>query len=188
MKKLFFPGLLFFSFLLQSCGTSYNEKEIKNYRFYGVEMSSEITKELKLLVGIFNQKVGLTVLTWVNDPVDANSSIIVVSGLDDPEGYIGFGQMLSETEQDNPMNSPFSTPQRTTTYSMRIELDKEYLEARLDGTVQNRYELKKLFFHEIGHGLEMDHDPDQNAVMFKDVSGQKDFDTYFKNVRAYLAK
>lgn len=188
MKTFFFPCLFVLSILLQSCGASYEENEIKSYRFYGVEMSSKASSEFKRLVNIFNQKVGVVALTWTDKPGEANSPVIVVSGLDDPKGHIGYGQMLSETEQDNPLNSPFSTPQRTTTYSMRIELDKEWIEARLDGADESRYELMKLFFHEIGHGLEMDHDPKVTAVMYEDIGGQKDFETYFKQVRAYLSK
>ena len=71
---------------------------------------------------------------------------------------------------------------------MRLELDKEYVTSRLGGNEAKRYELMKLFFHEIGHGLQMDHDPDPKAVMYYDISGNKDFDKYFEGVRAYFAQ
>ena len=90
---------------------------------------------------------------------------------------------MSESQAENPLTKlPGEKAKRTITYSMRVEFDAEYMRR------SDLYAKQKLFFHEVGHGLEMDHNPgDVRDVMFPDVAGDKDFDDYFRRVRSYLS-
>ena len=97
---------------------------------------------------------------------------------------VGWGQWISEIRAENPLTKlPGEKAKRTIAYSMRVEFDAEYMRRN------DLYGKQKLFFHEVGHGLEMDHNPTDAAdVMYPDVVGEKDFDQYFNRVRQYLSE
>lgn len=46
--------------------------------------------------------------------------------------------------------------------------------------------LRTIIFHELGHGLLLDHSSNEQDVMFAVVNGEKNFDRYFEQVRAKL--
>jgi hypothetical protein len=65
---------------------------------------------------------------------------------------------------------------------MKIQFDQTYL------STMTHYDNQKLFFHEVGHGLEMNHiTTDVSEVMYPDVGGDKNFPLYFTRVQAYMA-
>jgi predicted Zn-dependent protease len=72
---------------------------------------------------------------------------------------------------------------------MRLEFDEEYFRTRTGSseTSKMRIEKQKLFFHEVGHGLQLDHSANQEDVMYFDISGDKSFANYFNYVRSYLS-
>jgi hypothetical protein len=50
----------------------------------------------------------------------------------------------------------------------------------------NRDFLRTIIFHELGHGLLLEHSPSEQDVMFAVVNGEKNFDSYFEQVRQKL--
>ena len=130
-------------------------------------------------------------LTFENDPTKANCSIAVIKDLVKQNadglgtGKVGLGQWVTQSRQDNPLVIvPGEKPTETILYSMNVQFDQDYLK---NGT---RYDLQKLFYHEVGHGLELNHnETNEKDVMYPDVGvgDTKDFDSYFKYVKSYMA-
>lgn len=176
--------------LATACGSGgYKTTKIKDYRLALVQGPSELKRDFRQLVDDFNQQAGLVVLTYVDDPAQANSAIIITEGLHQRDGKVGWGQWMSERRSENPLSKmPGESVQRTIEYSMRLEFDAEYFRARHTETDSKaHYEKQKLFFHETGHGLEMDHNPgDQTDLMYPDIAGDKDFPRFFERVRNYM--
>jgi hypothetical protein len=185
-------GRIFFSLasalMITACGSSYNEHDVKDYRLAVDSNDDSIKDAFEKMISEFNSEVGLNALRFVNDPADANSQIILTRGLNARDGKVGWGQWIRTTESDSPVGSLLGeTPDRTNVYSMRLEFDLEYVTARMDSSRADRYyEFRKLFYHEVGHGLQMDHDPNPQALMYYDISGTKDFNGYVKRVQQYL--
>ena len=176
-------------FLFAACGGSYQTSKIKVYKLSLVEGDQQFAPVFKQLVADYNQQAGVHVLDYVDNPNDANSPLILTKGLKgSTDGKVGLGQWLSETKADNPFGAmPGQTLSRTVTYSMRIEFDWDFFNDRKADSSTNTYDKQKLFFHEVGHGLEMNHVTDVNDVMYPDIAGQKDFNTYLQRVRDYMS-
>lgn len=167
-----------------ACGTpSYDTVKIKQYKLSLAQGDSSLVPELKQLVTDYNTQAGVHVLDYVDNAADANSAIIITAGLQSAtDGKVGLGQWMSETEVDSPISAIGGKGKRTITYSMRIEFDQNYMKTK------THYDNQKLFFHEVGHGLEMDHiQNDQTEVMYPDVDGDKNFPRYFQRVQAYMS-
>jgi hypothetical protein len=82
---------------------------------------------------------------------------------------------LSETEERRSY-LPEPKALRTTSYSMRLELDRDFVQTRINSVRENdQTDIRKLFYHEAGHGLQMAHHPDPHNVMYYDITGDKDF-------------
>lgn len=184
---------LFLSLLTTACGSSYETTKVKNYKLALVQGETVFRDEFRYLVSAFNQKAGMEVLEFVDDADDGNSPIILTKGLKarTADNNVGFGQWLSESKSDNPMTTtPGKKPERTVTYTMRLEFDWDYFnDTRGNSDPKNAYKKEKLFFHEVGHGLEMSHDEsDMHSVMYPDVGkgDDKDFDAFFERVRNYM--
>jgi hypothetical protein len=176
--------LVVLSSLLAACGNSYQTTEIKQYKLTLVSGDPTLVPELKKLVADYNQQAGIHVLDYVDDPSEANSAIVITQGLRAQTGdKVGLGQWLSETKTDSPLSTlPGAPVKRTVTYTMRVEFDHDYM------TSSTHYDNQKLFFHEVGHGLQMDHiSTDISEVMYPDVGGTKNFAPYLQRVRAYMA-
>jgi len=170
---------------LASCGGDTETIRVKDYRLAVLHDDPAIKREFQYLISEFNQNAGEPVLKYVDDPRHANSAVIVTKGLEERDGKVGWGQWLSETEEDGSFLS--STSERRVTYSMRLEFDEDYLRTRMNETTRkNTTEKQKLFFHEVGHGLEMDHSPTKSDLMYYDISGDKNFDVFFQRVRSYM--
>lgn len=173
--------------LLTACGGSYNTTKVKNYRLSLVEGDKSLVPELKTLVEDFNRFAGITVLQYVDDPGTSNSPVAIIKGLEAQtrretgESDVGLGQYLTQTTEQSPfLTPPGQRPKREISYSMSIKFDYDYMAQR------SHYDQQKLFFHEVGHGLEMDHSPNVRDVMYSDVGGAKDFEPFFAYVRAYM--
>jgi len=195
MKNLFSRRVLcaFFSLILGSglmaCGQSYDDKEVKDYRLTVIDGTPQQNKMLRTMIDGYNRAAGFLAMRWVDDAEQANSAVILTKGLHDRDGKVGWGQWLSETEHDKNFALPGDTIERTTTYSMRLEFDLDYVESRFgSGDADKEYDVKKLFTHEVGHGLFLGHATDASDVMYYDISGQKDFDQHFEYVREYFGK
>ena len=175
---------------ITSCGSKTETIKVKDYRLYLVDRVLSLETEFKRLITAFNREAKLQVLMYEPKPEDANSAIVVTKGLKDKtDGKVGLGQWIAQTDLSRTLSfSNQNTQSETIRYSMRLEFDAEYFQTRIgnDDPVK-RYEKQKLFFHEVGHGLEMDHEPeDSRNVMYPNVSGDKDFEAFFERVRAYM--
>lgn len=175
--------VLFVPSFLLACGTDYKTEKVKFYRFAVASRDANMQREFRSLIDEYNRMVGTQILKYTDDPSHANSVIIITEGLQSRDGKVGWGQWMSESRAENPLGKmPGEKVKRTITYSMRVEFDADYMRR------SDTYAKQKLFFHEVGHGLEMDHNPDNiEDVMFPDVAGTKDFSRYFQQVRNYIA-
>ena len=176
--------MLLSTIFVLGCGTGYDTEKIKSYRIAVTNADSTLIRDFRSLIQDYNRLAKLTVLEFVANPAEANSVIVVTEGLQKRDGKVGWGQWISEIRAENPLTKlPGEKAKRTIAYSMRVEFDAEYMRRN------DLYGKQKLFFHEVGHGLEMDHNPTDAAdVMYPDVVGEKDFDQYFNRVRQYLSE
>lgn len=187
-STLLFP-LLAISLFSTACGTSYKTTRVKQYTLAVVNDDDALKEEFRDMIDAFNRFSGRKILNYVHNASEANSAIILTKGLKERDGKVGWGQWLSETKSDGPISSPGSQPKRTVSYSMRLEFDLDYYTSRLSSNGEKEtIEKQKLFFHEVGHGLEMDHITNDTAdVMYPDISGTKRFTPFFDRVRSYMA-
>ena len=71
---------------------------------------------------------------------------------------------------------------------MRLELDEEFVKLKINSIKDaDKNDIRKLFYHEVGHGMQMLHHPDQSNVMYYDITGEKNFTLYFADVRTFFA-
>lgn len=182
MLRLMFCVFLLPSFLT-ACGSGYKTEKVKLYRFAVASRDANMQREFRSLIDEYNRMAGMKVLHYSDDPSEANSVIVITEGLQKRDGKVGWGQWMSESKSDSPLGKmPGQKSKRLIRYSMRVEFDADYMRRN------DTYAKQKLFFHEVGHGLEMDHNPeDIQDVMFPDVAGDKNFPDYFERVRSYLA-
>lgn len=187
MKRPFFFVLLISMFLV-SCGQNVDESYSKEYVLAVENADSETNSQFFQLVAEFNEKTGSDVLRFTNNPAEANSMITMVEGLQATDGKVGWGQWVSTTTEDQKVDGLKLNVDREVAYSMRLQFDLNYFKTRMgeNMTEEKHYGLQKLFFHEVGHGLQMDHHPDQSNVMYYEISGKKDFDLYFEDVRNFF--
>ncbi len=178
------------AFAASACGRSYETVKVKHYRLAMTNGTPAMQDEFRRLTLEFNAYAQSEALEFVDDPAQANSSITMTKGLRAiTGGKVGLGQWLSESVADSPLG--FSgNPKRVVRFAMRLEFDEEYFSSRLNenGDEQKHIDKQKLFFHEVGHGLEMEHAADKQDVMYTDVSGNKDFPSFFDRVRTYLGE
>lgn len=185
--KAFGVLLLFYTLVFASCGTKIKNTEIKEYT---VSLSSEdktLIPLLKSLVDDFNAQAGVHALQYVESADQANSRIVVVEGLEKRDGKVGWGQWFAETERRG-IHAPGGTVNKTTRYTLQAEFDADFL--RTHSKIENGVldiEAQKLFAHEIGHGFQMDHNPDRANVMYFDITGTKDFSDFWPRVQAFFA-
>jgi len=184
--------LLIITLSATACGNAYKVHKVKQYTLAITSGSTPaMITTFQTLIKEYNGLAGSSILTYTNNAAVANSSIKITKGLVTSSagglgtGKVGLGQWLSETSIENPVAQlPGQMAKETIRYSMRVEFDLDYM------TTKTHYELQKLFFHEIGHGLELNHDEsDIHDVMYPDVGAgdTKDFNTYFAYVRSYMA-
>ena len=179
-----------FAISLSGCGPAYKEKDIKNFVLATPENDDKIKDLLSKLVSEFNSYAGFNALTFSYDTANSNSPVNIVVGLEDRTNHIGETQSIVDTESDFELGSYVGVgqrPERRNYYSMHIDLDRDFIEKRIDNNDQaSHYDLQKLFFHEVGHGLTMDHVPSKSDVMYASIDGNKDFAGFFRRVRAFF--
>lgn len=190
-RRLFPLITLLAALCATACGSDYKVVKVKQYRLALTQGDASFKSTFESLINDFNTAAGSTVLTFENDAAKANCSIAVIKDLVKQNadglgtGKVGLGQWVTQSKQDNPVVIvPGEKPTETILYSMNVQFDQDYLK---NGT---KYDLQKLFYHEVGHGLELDHnEANQKDVMYPDVGvgDTKDFDSYFKYVKSYMA-
>ncbi|MDA9951685.1 hypothetical protein N9D31_03815 [Oligoflexaceae bacterium] len=174
---------------LSSCGGDYNKVEVKDYRLQVKSSDPAVHNFFYTLIQDFNERAGIDALSYVSNPNEANSTIELINGLRLQDKKVGWGQWVKETQTSGVDMFSNSKPTKTIMYSMKVEFDEEYMTSRLDlDTDEKNAEVFKLFAHETGHGFLFEHHPDPTNVMYYDVSGEKEYSSYFKNVQAFFAQ
>jgi hypothetical protein len=173
-----------------SCGQTTNERQVKEYSLAISGASYDLLPTFRQLVKEFNQQAGSEYLKFSEETGSADSLIVLTDNLQARDGKVGWGQWITQDSERKKVKGFKIETDRTTDYAMRLEFDLEYFKKRMTATAGSieHYELQKLFFHEVGHGLQMPHDPDQSNVMYYEISGHKDFDGYFKRVDDFFAQ
>jgi predicted Zn-dependent protease len=174
--------------ILSSCGARVNTNEIKEYRVTLASADKSFRPLIKNLVSDYNSTLGFRALEYVDSQDQANSTILVTEGLETRDGKVGWGQWLSETERSG-IDAPGGSVDKTVTYSLQVEFDADYL--RQNSKLENgslTENARKLFAHEIGHGFQLDHHPDQSNIMYFDVTGTKNWSTYWPQIHSYFGR
>lgn len=176
--------------VFSSCGTARVERsEIKTYVLALKDSDQTFAPLVKRLIQDYNNNVGFTALEFSDSPDTANCPVIITKGLEKRDGKVGWGQWFSSTEREGLMVPvPGTKSTETVTYSLQVEFDQDFLESNnkdeKNGAINT--ELKKLFAHEIGHGFQLQHVPEENDVMYYDISGEKDFSSYWPRIKQFF--
>lgn len=183
-----FIRILPVALLLASCGMPTQEKDVKQFKLSCIGADTALHDGFRDLVSRYNSEAGIEALAYTANPEEANSPVYLSKGLNQREGKVGWGQWLSET-QERRTYLPQPKSMRTTSYSMRLELDEDFVRLKIASMKEaDQTDIRKLFYHEVGHGLQMGHDPDPASVMYYDITGDKDFSAYFVNVRGFFGQ
>ena len=186
MKSLVFIAL---ALVFSSCGAQVNRKEVKTF-VLGLQQGDASFKPLiKHLIEDYNSNFGQNVLEFSETMDAANSPVLVTKGLEQRDGKVGWGQWFASTERTGTTIAvPGVETSETTRYSLQLEFDEDFLTSNekqvTDGELS--IEVRKLFAHEVGHGFQLQHAPEQNDIMYYDITGEKDFTPYWPRVRAFF--
>jgi hypothetical protein len=183
--------LILSSMLIFACGDVYENVERKHYVLGLHSSDDKLRRQFEFLIDEFNQEAGFDALSFGTSPNQINSSIILTKGLKERDGKVGWGQWIVATETTaNSSSKILSTEfKRVHNYTMRLELDEDYVMQRIYSDDEaKKYDLKKLLYHEIGHGFQLDHAPQPGNLMYYDIYGKKDFEMYFSQVRKFFKK
>ena len=172
-----------------ACGGSSEEVDVKEYRISVSDQRPDVQSAFSYLVDSFNNDVGFDALTLAQEDDAANSFVTVTKGLEERDGKVGWGQWIRVTEVEGGASGFIGGGGRKVyRYSMKLEFDEEYISTRWSSrSDSDEYELRKLFYHEVGHGLQMNHVTDSSDIMYYDISGQKSFSVFYRNVRNYFS-
>ncbi len=177
------------SFVLTTgCGigvsSSKSEVEIRDYVFSLAKEKDLFEQDITDLINEFNLNARLEILKYSSDRNSASALVYVKNGLFDNTGAVGRGQMIGA---NTTVKEDFGTKEDSvTSYGMYIELDRDFMLSRPGkNDAIWWYDKRKLFFHEVGHGLGFEHEPnDVNNLMYPSTDGDKDLNGYFSRVRA----
>lgn len=182
-------GVLLSIFPLVSCGNSVEKTEVKKY-VMALKQGDQAFKPLvKRMIDDYNDQVGYQVVEYSESPDSANSPILITKGLEDRDGKVGWGQWFSQTERrGTAIPVPGQKTSEKTTYSLQVEFDEDFLRSNEKDASPGvlNLEIRKLFAHEVGHGFQMSHAPNERDVMYFDISGEKDFTSYWPQVRGFF--
>ena len=175
---------------LVGCG-DYQTSYSKSYSMYFDTQDQKVINETYRLVRIFNEKLGRNALLATRDHKAANSYVKFTRGLRNDDGKLGYGKWETSMYQEPDFRRiEGRTLERTITYSMQLEYDEGFYAERVGADLESEewQELFLLFCHEVGHGMQMDHHPDEKNVMYYLINGADGikFDEYFAQVRAFL--
>lgn len=189
IRKLFFVLL---AIGLAGCG-EYHETHVKVYNLYFHTSSAKIQQEARRLIATYNRDVGMPVLAYASNIEDANSNVVFRYGLNATENKLGFGRWETTTYQEPDYRRVEGrTLERVVVHSMELEFDQTIFEEYAGRPTWDAdwKMLYLLFCHEVGHGLQMGHqEQDNNDVMYPRV-GRNDsvrFDRYFDQVRLFMS-
>lgn len=176
---------------LVGCGGTDETVLHKTYLF-NLEGSLSAQNTLKELITEFNSEAGSNYLQVAEGGILGNSTITLISDLEMREGKLGYGSWIIDEQQSSSTSSLLTIDNTTELhYSMKLELDEAFFEERQDlpKTDLERQRLKILVYHEIGHGLLMNHDAENDtSVMFPTIKADPNVDlsAYFERVRAFF--
>ena len=177
---------LVITLLTSGCGGPSKTTLVKDYRLAVSDDDPAMKDQFRRLISDFNDFVGLDALIYTADVNNANSTIVLTSGLKQRDGKVGWGQWISESTSKASFLGKSGT--RTVKYRMQLEFDRHYFESRLNSVSdEDNHARHKLFFHEVGHGLQMSHHTDSTDIMYYDIGGTKDPSNFFTRVREYIA-
>lgn len=183
-----FIQILSFAWLMTSCGMSTQERSVKSFTLSCMNADTALHDGFRALVSKYNSEAGFEALHYTANPDEANSPVYLSKDLNQREGKVGWGQWLSETEERRTY-LPQPKAMRTTSYSMRLELDEDFMRLKINSMKESdQTDVRKLFYHEVGHGFQMGHDPEVSSVMYYDITGDKDFPAYFTKVREFFGQ
>jgi hypothetical protein len=198
------------SLILFACGGGGEEVHIRDYRVFINTKDPAIESEIRDIIYGFNQGVGAKLFTPVKTQEEANSTINLVSIPKDASGNgpIGLGWALADVVEIGSAGDRIMGNSKTEVYyGMKIDLDTDYVYRKMGLALTGRNaardatgskaaivrskdakrDLKTLVTHEKGHGIGFKHDEtNQEAVMFPEVGGPKDFDGFFAGTRSFL--
>ena len=197
MSRYYFSSLFLlfsFSIALSSCG-KYEPEVDKSYVFYIDESDESLKSSILWLADDLNREMGRKIFVFTHDEKEANSQISFVHAGSEFGEYneVGWGEWRKETEYENELVR-FSgrNPKARSSYSMVLKFDRKYFLHRVENLSDtDRYDLKKLFAHEVCHGLGCVHD-DSNpkSIMYKDVaagfSNEAEFKLHYKKMEDYF--
>lgn len=184
-----------FTQMLASCSSSETSDdkiaEVKDYVLRIENGSPEINAEFRRLIADFNSRACIVALRLTDDPEEANSTITLKDIEDSEKDKIGYGQWKVRTSYADGLSDNYNVESYMTKhYSMNLEFDIKYVTARMGSEKpQDREDMQVLSFHEIGHGLQMDHENNPFSIMYPTVGGKKDLASsgnFFSRVRAFF--
>lgn len=193
MKNLMMMNIILLVFLNVGCG-SRGDTLKKEYRFYLETNDDAVERVINHLFKELNESAKTNKFGVVDGVETANSRISLQEDLLINERKLGFGQYII-WKRPNHIANFIRTKGTTKEFGISISFDKETIIEAADifmaGNDESDLFLKRLFFHEIGHGLEMNHDDDPDSVMYYAVPRGEDlydteFENYFQKVRTYL--
>jgi hypothetical protein len=186
--------LLFALFFFSAC-QEYHVVAVKDFRIYTDTKNPELKKAIRILAQRYNKDMGSRTLTIVDREEDSNSRIRFTSGLHDNGHKLGLGKWITTTNQKSTLTLKGEKNTQTVAYAMDIEFDQENFEAKVaflnDSSSEEAQHLYHLFCHEIGHGLQMDHSPENSNVMFPTIPDKPtrfvDYKAYFNRARSFMS-
>ncbi|MCX6131359.1 MAG: hypothetical protein NTX25_20145 [Proteobacteria bacterium] len=137
--------------------------QVKNFQIY-VDSDEEVfTHAIKTLAADYNSKLGIEVLNVVDTEELSNSVIHFKSGMSNDNKKLGLGQWHTAT-QAKTLGQVNKKQITTVTYGMEITFDRENFKRKslliMDTNSDEYKHLFHLFTHEVGHGMQLDHNND----------------------------
>lgn len=193
-------SLFVFSILLiAACGNqSYVTEHIVDFRIFPDTQDPIVLDSLELLTEQYNDEIGFTAINLVYDKDEANSFINFPVGLRSSENKLGLGQWITVTTAEGRDILPSKRVlTRSVIYAMEIDFDFQNFRDKSLRSLHNNDEkawahLYHLYCHEIGHGLQMNHEDVKSSVMYPSIPEQSRpnvaYDKYFQNARKFFER
>ena len=190
-------GLLI-GFMMVGCG-SQDEVHERDFKFFVESDDDDLKETLVALSSQYHEEFGQEVISFTNDPDEANSSIKFIDGLKERENRIGLGQWVVTIYQEEqgyiPTGGRLNSRERIV-HSMNLSFDYDNFKSKTD-SINKRdsgdwKHLYHLFCHEVGHGLEMEHEGHRQSVMYNTIPDSSrddlDFDSYFETAQLFFTQ
>jgi predicted Zn-dependent protease len=186
---------LFFALFVLSACQEYQVVAVKDFRIYAETQDPALKKAIKTLAQRYNKDMSSQTLTIVDREEDSNSRIRFTSGLHDSGHKLGLGKWITTTQRKSTLTIKGEKNTQTVAYAMDIEFDLENFKSKVDSlndsTSEEAQHLYHLFCHEIGHGLQMDHSPENSSVMYPTIPDRPiryvDYKAYFNRARSFMS-